>query len=78
MNPGIEMFAPNKVKENKRVRAFVRGDINKYGECSERSLTNAKKSGGNVKMTFTHYKVTGKEATVIKIVDQYIPIQDIK
>lgn len=78
MNPGIELFIPNKVKEMKKIRVFVRGEHFKYGECTERSLRNALKNNTSVKVTFTNYKIVGKTATVIKTVDEYISHDSIK
>ena len=70
MNTGIEFFTPSKAKEMKKVRVFVRGEINKYGECSEKSLQNALKHGTNVKVTFTHYKISGKESVFLRTSDE--------
>lgn len=79
MNPAIDMFIPRQAKEMKRVRVFVKGVYNRYGECSEKSLHNARKHHTHVKVTFSKLEMKGREVIATKHIDEvYIPVNHIK
>lgn len=80
MNEGIKFFTPSKAQDMKRVRVFVKGLYNRYGECSERSLNTARKHGTNVKVTFSKYMLGEKRRMVLSCLstDEYIPVNLIK
>ena len=71
---------PKKAQDMKRIRVFVKdGEHVGYGECSRRALQNARKHEGNVRVTFTKWKVSAKDKkdVIVGTFDNVVPAKDI-
>lgn len=76
-----QFMVPSKARDMKQIRVYVKGEINKYGECSERALQNARKHGTNVKVIFSRYAHTGEKRRLVltgATYEEYISAELIK
>ena len=69
-----QFVVSSQAKDMRQVRVFVRGLHNKYGECSERALQNARKHGTKVKVTFRKSPLQSSLETW----DEYVPVNHVK